>query len=148
MNCMQDEIVIVELTSAGPEELSQLNALIPQLSRSAPPLTEAALARIVSDPDVHLFVARQDGHTVGSLTLVTFPIPTGSRAIIEDVVVDGNARGAGIGEKLVAHALAAAADAGSRTVDLTSRPDREAANRLYQRVGFELRKTNVYRYQH
>ena len=148
MICMQEEIVIEELLLAGEDEIAQLNQLLPQLSGSAPPLTEAALARIVSDPDVHLFVARRDGHLVGSLTLVTFHIPTGSRAIIEDVVVDGEARGAGIGEKLVAHALAVAADAGSRTVDLTSRPDREAANRLYQRVGFELRKTNVYRYQH
>ncbi|MDA8102878.1 MAG: GNAT family N-acetyltransferase [Nitrospiraceae bacterium] len=145
---MQDEIVIEELLETGEEELAQLNELLPQLSRSAPPLTEVALGRIVADPDVHLLVARLAGRTVGSLTLVIFPIPTGSRAIIEDVVVDGAARGAGIGEKLVSHALAVAANAGSRTVDLTSRPDREAANRLYQRIGFELRKTNVYRYQH
>ena len=148
MNSMQDEIVIEELLETGAEELAQLNELLPQLSRSAPPLTEVALGRIVADPDVHLLVARLAGRTVGSLTLVIFPIPTGSRAIIEDVVVDGAARGAGIGEKLVSHALAVAANAGSRTVDLTSRPDREAANRLYQRIGFELRKTNVYRYQH
>ncbi len=148
MNSMQDEIVIEELLETGEEELAQLNELLPQLSRSAPPLTEVALGRIVADPDVHLLVARLAGRTVGSLTLVIFPIPTGSRAIIEDVVVDGAARGAGIGEKLVSHALAVAANAGSRTVDLTSRPDREAANRLYQRIGFELRKTNVYRYQH
>ncbi len=148
MNSMQDEIVIEELLETGEEELAQLNELLPQLSRSAPPLTEVALGRIVADPDVHLLVARLAGRTVGSLTLVIFPIPTGSRAIIEDVVVDGAARGAGIGEKLVSHALAVAANAGSRTVDLTSRPDREAANRLYQRIGFELRKTNVYRYQY
>ncbi len=147
MNSMQDEMVIEELLETGEEALSQLNELIPQLSRSASPLTEEALGRIVSDPDVHLFVARHDGRTVGSLTLVIFPIPTGSRAIIEDVVVDGAARGSGIGEKLVSHALAVAANAGSRTVDLTSRPDREAANRLYQRIGFQLRRTNVYRYQ-
>ncbi|MDA8375227.1 MAG: GNAT family N-acetyltransferase [Actinomycetota bacterium] len=147
MNSMQDEMVIEELLETGEEALSQLNELIPQLSRSASPLTEEALGRIVSDPDVHLFVARHDGRTVGSLTLVIFPIPTGSRAIIEDVVVDGAARGSGIGEKLVSHALAVAANAGSRTVDLTSRPDREAANRLYQRIGFRLRRTNVYRYQ-
>ncbi len=147
MITMQEEIVIEELVEAGQAELAQLNALLPQLSRSAPPLGDAEFARIISDPDVHLFVARRDGRMVGSLTLVIFPIPTGSRAIIEDVVVDGGARGGGIGEKMVAHALEVAADAGSRTVDLTSRPDREAANRLYQRVGFELRKTNVYRYQ-
>ena len=147
MNSMQDEMVIEELLETGEEALSQLNELIPQLSRSASPLTEEALGRIVSDPDVHLFVARHDGRTVGSLTLVIFPIPTGSRAIIEDVVVDGAARGSSIGEKLVSHALAVAANAGSRTVDLTSRPDREAANRLYQRIGFRLRRTNVYRYQ-
>ncbi len=79
------------------------------------------------------------------LTLATFQIPTGVRAIIEDVVVDGAARGAGVAAALVQAALDRSAELGARTVDLTSRPDREAANRLYLRMGFAVRQTNVYR---
>ena len=79
------------------------------------------------------------------LTLATFVIPTGVRAWIEDVVVDESARGSGAGAALVEAALEHSAQAGARTVDLTSRPDRQAANRLYQRLGFEERRTNVYR---
>ena len=82
---------------------------------------------------------------VGMLTLAIFMLPTGVRAWIEDVVVDDEARGAGVASALVAAALERAQQEGARTVDLTSRPDREAANRLYVRLGFERRETNVYR---
>ena len=92
-----------------------------------------------------LFVARDaHGTIVGSLTLALFRVPTGMRAWIEDVVVDESARGAGAGAALVTAALERAGAAGARTVDLTSRPSREAANRLYRRLGFEPRTTNVY----
>ena len=87
-----------------------------------------------------------DGRIVGTLTLAVFPIPTGVRAWIEDVVVDDSARGSGVGDALVDAAVAKAGAAGAKTVDLTSRPSREAANRLYVRKGFELRTTNVYRF--
>jgi ribosomal protein S18 acetylase RimI-like enzyme len=91
-------------------------------------------------------LAKVDGVIVGSLTLVIFHIPTGIRAWIEDVVVDVDARGKGVGEALNKFALAEAKRQGATTVDLTSRPSREAANRLYQRLGFKARETNVYRY--
>lgn len=87
-----------------------------------------------------------DEQILGILTLVTFRIPTGQRAWIEDVVVDSRARGQGAGRQLVETALAHAKQAGCRTVDLTSRPSRQAANRLYQKCGFQARDTNVYRY--
>jgi ribosomal protein S18 acetylase RimI-like enzyme len=93
-----------------------------------------------------VFVARVDGNIVGSLTLVTFRIPTGIRAWIEDVVVDESARGHGVGEALNQAAIQEARQKGAVTVDLTSRPSREAANRLYQRIGFVQRDTNVYRF--
>lgn len=95
-----------------------------------------------------VLVARDgaNGPIVGSLTLALFRIPTGVRAWIEDVVVDSSMRGRGVGQALTAHALERARAAGARTVDLTSRPSREAANRLYQRMGFTERSTNVYRY--
>jgi ribosomal protein S18 acetylase RimI-like enzyme len=104
------------------------------------------LRRIVADPGATLFVARDDGDIVGMLTLITFEIPTAVRAWIEDVVVDQAARGQGVAAALVRAALDRATAQGARTVDLTSRPDREAANRLYVRMGFELRQTNVYRH--
>ena len=84
--------------------------------------------------------------SVGTLTLVVFRIPTGVRAWIEDVVVDDAARGHGVGEALNQFALDLARGKGAKTVDLTSRPSREAANRLYQRIGFQPRETNVYRF--
>jgi ribosomal protein S18 acetylase RimI-like enzyme len=120
--------------------------LIGQLSRSAPPPGRAELEEIVSSPATRLLLARnEEGEIVGSLTLALFRIPTGVRAWIEDVVVDEAARGQGAGVALTREALRVASEGGARTIDLTSRPDREAANRLYQAVGFERRETNVYR---
>ena len=122
--------------------------LIPQLSTSNPPPSAEALAALVAHEACHLLLARDtgSGDIVGSLTLVVFPIPTGVRAWIEDVVVDGDARGSGAGAALSTAALDLAATLGATTVELTSRPSREAANRLYQRLGFLPRDTNVYRY--
>ena len=120
--------------------------LIPQLSKSNPAPTKKQLESIVASDSSHVLVAKVDGVIVGSLTLVIFHIPTGIRAWIEDVVVDADARGKGVGEALNTFALAEAKRQGVTTVDLTSRPSREAANRLYQRLGFKARETNVYRY--
>jgi len=131
--------------SADSDLLQAVTALLPQLSRSAPPPTHEQLARIVEDPAVTVFVAEEEGRIVGTLTLAAFEIPTGKRAWIEDVVTDDAARGKGVATALVNAALGHAADFGARTVDLTSRPDREDANRLYTGLGFEQRTTNVYR---
>jgi ribosomal protein S18 acetylase RimI-like enzyme len=116
------------------------------LSSSNPAPSRDALAEIIGSPASVLFVARVDGRIVGSLTLAIFRIPTGVRAWIEDVVVDGSARGHGVGEALNLAALHEAKIRNAVTVDLTSRPSREAANRLYQKLGFVQRDTNVYRY--
>ena len=129
-----------------PELISAFELLIPQLSSSNPPPQSSELQEIVSSDSSVLFVARVDGKIVGSLTLATFRIPTGLRAWIEDVVVDSSARGHGVGEALNQAALAEARARGAVTVDLTSRPSREAANRLYQKLGFVQRETNVYRF--
>lgn len=120
--------------------------LIPQLSSSSPPPDRDALAAIVDNPESVLFVATHDGSIVGSLTLACYRIPTGLKAWIEDVVVDSAARGQGVGEALNQAAIAEARTRGAKNVSLTSRPSREAANRLYQRLGFEHYHTNVYRY--
>jgi ribosomal protein S18 acetylase RimI-like enzyme len=142
-------IEIVEATEVTNELVEAFQRLIPQLSSSNPPPSGAELQAIVSSEASILLLAvdRDAGdRIVGSLTLAWFRIPTGVRAWIEDVVVDGDARGQGVGEQLNRHALDVARSLGASTVDLTSRPSREAANRLYQRIGFEARDTNVYRY--
>lgn len=127
--------------------VSAFAQLIPQLSSSNPAPDGAALRRIVDHDATTLFLAHLDGRIVGSLTLAVFPIPTGVRAWIEDVVVDEGVRGHGVGEALNRAALERARSLGAITVDLTSRPSREAANRLYKRLGFVERETNVYRYE-
>ncbi|MCI3270995.1 GNAT family N-acetyltransferase [Streptomyces cylindrosporus] len=119
--------------------------LLPQLSRTASPLDAEAVGRILSSDANTVLVARADGRIAGTLTLVTFPLPSGLRARIEDVVVDESARGHGIAALLMQEALKIARDAGARTIDLTSRPDRAAANRLYERLGFRVRGSSVYR---
>jgi ribosomal protein S18 acetylase RimI-like enzyme len=139
--------VAIEVATEPTGELRDaLNHLLPQLSTSAAPLTDADVARLVGAEANTVFVARAGGRIVGALTLAVFPIPTGTRAWIEDVVVDAGARGLGVGAALNQAALERARDLGARTVDLTSRPSREAANRLYRRLGFQARETNVYRF--
>jgi ribosomal protein S18 acetylase RimI-like enzyme len=140
--------VQIEIANHADDELvAAFTRLIPQLSSSNPPPSLDELAEIVASPATVLFLARIDDTIVGSLTLALFRIPTGLRAWIEDVVVDTAARGHGVGEALNQAALAEAQRRGATTVDLTSRPSREAANRLYQRLGFEARETNVYRFK-
>lgn len=140
----------VQVVQHGNDEIiAAINELIPQLSRSAPQLTTEEALRIIDQPGSYLLVYRPEegGPIQGMLTLATFYIPTGLRAWIEDVVVDSATRGKGAGRELVEAALTHAANLGCRTVDLTSRPTREEANRLYQRCGFKLRETNVYRFE-
>ena len=138
---------IEEAHEVTEELVEALARLVPQLSSSADPPDAQTLGDIVESPTTSLLVARIDGRIVGSLTLCVFRIPTGVRAWIEDVVVDVDARGRGVGAALNERALRLGHELGARSVDLTSRPSREAANRLYQRLGFERRETNVYRHE-
>jgi ribosomal protein S18 acetylase RimI-like enzyme len=140
--------VVVEVADRVTPELEQAFAkLLPQLSSSGKLPSREQMQEMITSPATQLLLARSDGKIIGVLMLVLFRIPTGLRAWIEDVVVDGDARGKGAGEALTRAAVASAIERGARTVDLTSRPSREAANRLYQRVGFKLRETNFYRYE-
>jgi ribosomal protein S18 acetylase RimI-like enzyme len=139
--------VSIEIARSVDDELMEaVGRLARQLSSSAPVPTRQELNEIVASPATTLLVAREDGRIIGMLTVAMFRIPTGLRAWIEDVAVDEAARGKGVGERLSREALRIAGERGARTVELTSRPSREAANRLYQRIGFERRETNVYRY--
>jgi ribosomal protein S18 acetylase RimI-like enzyme len=141
-------ILVEEAKAVTPELVTAFRQLTPQLSRTAPAPGGTELAEMVRSPATVLLMARDtEKGFVGSLTLVLFRIPTGVRAWIEDVVVDEKWQGRGwVAERLCREALNRASAAGARTVDLTSRPSREAANRLYVRLGFVERETNVYRW--
>src|SRR5712671_840328 len=143
------EITVSVASGVDDELIAAFNRLIPQLSRSAAVPTPDAIREIVAAPASTVLIARDcrdNGRIVGMLTLVVFRIPTGVRAWIEDVVVDEAVRGRGVGEALSQEAVRRAVGLGARTVELTSRPSRETANRLYQRLGFVRRDSNVYRY--
>jgi len=142
-------MTIERVTEVTDELVAAFERLIPQLSSSNPPPTRAEIGEMVASPAIVLLVARdpsRGNEIVGALTLALFRIPTALRAWIEDVIVDTSCRGQGIGEALCQAAIEHARAAGATTVDLTSRPKRETANRLYLRIGFEKRDTNVYRY--
>ena len=140
---------IVEVHQVTDEIVAAFRRLVPQLSSSGHQTSREEIVQIVESPSTVLFIARdpeRQGEIVGMLTLAMYQIPTCLRAWIEDVVVDASTRGKRIGEKLCLVALERAKAAGAHAVDLTSRPSREAANRLYQRMGFQKRDTNSYRF--
>jgi ribosomal protein S18 acetylase RimI-like enzyme len=138
--------VVVAVHAVDDELIEAFDRLIPQLSSSSPPPSRDHLTAMVDSEDTVLYVARVDGRILGSLTLAFYRIPTGTKAWIEDVVVDAEARGHGVGELLNRVALDEARARGAKNVSLTSRPSRDAANRLYRRIGFEHYETNVYRF--
>jgi ribosomal protein S18 acetylase RimI-like enzyme len=141
-------VLKIEPACERSEELvAAFRRLLPQLSSSASPPNADELAAIVQSQAATILIARDGERIVGTLTFAVFRIPTGVRAWIEDVVVDESARGSGVGEALTREAIRLAREAGARTVDLTSRPGREVANRMYEKVGFRRRETNVYRYE-
>lgn len=139
-------VTVEVLREVSDEVVEAFARLVPQLSTSAAAPGAAELQQIISSPATTLLIARLQGRIAGALTLATFRVPTGVRAWVEDVIVDEAARKQGVGEELMQMALRLATDAGARTLDLTSRASREAAGRLYERVGFQLRDTRVYRH--
>lgn len=141
---MPPGVVVEEITEPTPEVHASLSGLLSHLSNTEPPdLYE--LASLARSPAITLLGARVDDRMVGTLTLAVFPLLTGTRAWIEDVVVEPESRGRGVATALVEEALRRAERIECRTVDLTSRPSRVEANRLYEKLGFERRETNVYR---
>jgi len=136
---------IIEIKSYADAVLDALNDLMPQLSASPRRLTEQDLRGIIQSDTTRLLMAEEDDRYIGSLTLVVFRIPSGTRARIEDLVVQETARGRGVGRALVQKAIEMAKALGAEAVDLTTHPSREAANQLYKKLGFVRRETHVYR---
>ncbi|MBI1792927.1 MAG: GNAT family N-acetyltransferase [Chloroflexi bacterium] len=141
---MQIEVV----TQADQKLWDAFQRLVPQLTSNNPPPSRDDLAALVKSESSTLIIARaDDGSIIGAASLTVYRVPTGMRAIIEDVIVDESARGRGIGEALVRRCLELARKKGAGGVALTSNPKREAANRLYVRMGFVYRETNAYYYK-
>ena len=142
-------IKVFEITEMSQAVYDAFERLIPQLSSSAKIPTWDELADLIaSKAGIVLAAVDEDdpeGKILGTMTLVVFRIPTGVRAWVEDVVVDKEARGHGIGEKLIRTSIERAKAEGAKTIDLTSRPTRVEAHRLYKRCGFEMRETCVFR---
>lgn len=133
------------MTIVKSEDEEPLARLLGQLSSSAT-FDIDRIRAVLDHQATELLVARLDGRIVGMATLVSVPLPTGLRGHVEDVVVDQSLRGRGIARRLLETMTAMTAAKGMRTLDLTSRPSRESALRLYESVGFERRETNVLRY--
>lgn len=139
----------IEIIATADEELYEaFQRLVPQLTNNNPPPSLDDLTALVRDSSSTLMVARSEtGDILGALTLAVYRVPTGIRSIIEDVVVDISARGEGIGEALMLRAIEIAREKGAGNISLTSNPIRVAANKLYLRVGFTKRETNIYSYK-
>ena len=108
-------------------------------------LTEQEYTKMVTTPSNRLFLLLCEERVVGMLTVGMYASPTGTKAWIEDVVVDASLRGSGLGRRLVEHAIGFCREVGIDTVYLTSNPKRVAANALYQSVGFVRKETNMYK---
>lgn len=138
---------IERLTHIDEHIVDAFRRLMPQLTSRRTDSSLATLERVISSEETHLFVAIDEEKIIGTLTLLFYQIPSGRKAWIEDVIVDQQVRGKGVGTALMWHALQIARSQGAEKVDLTSHPDRKAANKLYQKMGFRFRESNVYRYE-
>lgn len=140
---MQIEVV----TQADEKLWDAFQRLVPQLTSNNPPPARDDLAALVKSESSMLLIARIDNGIIGAANLTVYRVSTGIRAIIEDVIVDESAREQGIGEALIRRCLEIAREKGASGASLTSNPKREAANKLYQKMGFIKRATNAYYYK-
>lgn len=138
---------IEKVTHVDTNLVSVFKRLLPQLTSKDTNLTIEELEKVIDQKETYLFIAKEGDEILGTLTLQFYQIPTGKKAWIEDVIVDLQARGKGVGTALIWHAMQIASNEGAEKVDLTSHSDRKAANKLYQKMGFRIRESNVYRYE-
>ena len=135
----------VRITKESVEVREAIHGLLPQLFQTAREISSTRLRELLKDKNIYLCFAVFDGEIAGMGTLLFLRAPSSFRARIDDVVVDTKFRRRGIGKNLMLHFIRVAKKAGVSTIDLTSGPSRIVANRLYRSLGFEKRKTNVYR---
>lgn len=135
---------VEEIGAVTREVEAAVQGLLPQLRRGAEPPSPDVLADVLADPATVLLAACQGDRIVGLAVVAVYHRLSGVSAHLHDVVVDGGARGLGVGAALVEEAIEVARRRGAYSLELTSAPWREAANRLYPRLGFHRRETNVY----
>ncbi len=140
-----DSIWLDRIDQVTDEIVAGTADLLSQLSSRSRTIDKTAIENVLRSSNAHILLAISDGQLIGILTLANLVFFSGRKALIEDVVVTENLRGKGIAEKLVRCAIEKARDLRATKIDLTSRPDRLAANRLYEKCGFERRHTNSYR---
>ncbi len=141
-----ENMKIERVTQVNESTVEVFKRLMPQLTGKDKHPSLEELQRVIQSDERFLFFATEEGEVIGTLTLVFYPLPSGLKAWIEDVIVDEQARGKGVATALLKHALQVARDRGALKADLTSMPWRIAANNLYQKIGFEKRESNMYRY--
>lgn len=141
------EIYIEQIKTFSQDVTKDVNSLLAQLDPTSKPLSDRDIKEIIDGPSNHFFAARESVNRkiVGMLMLVVYRIPVWKKGWIEDVVVDKEYRGRGIATKLINYAIESAKANGISSLNLTSRPERENANKLYVKLGFKKRDTNVYR---
>ncbi|MGH7765622.1 MAG: GNAT family N-acetyltransferase [Candidatus Dormibacteraceae bacterium] len=139
------EIEVV--TEATPELQAALARLLPQLNPALDLPDMERLRRLISDPAVTLLVAKDGGEIVGTTTVIVYTTPYWIKARLDEVVVNAAARGKGVGEALVKASLEVGRRNGAQVAELQSGkgPARSAAHRLYERLGFKIRDTDVFR---
>ncbi len=131
-----------------PTTLNALNRLLPQLSATVTTLTLQRLQEIeCADRNNRIIylLTLPNGSIIGTATLCLYPLLTGTKAWIEDVVIDEKERGKGFARLLLEDVIFRARQHGADSINLTSRPARVAANHLYRALGFKQRETNVYK---
>ncbi len=141
-----DRMKIERISQVDENTVEIFKRLMPQLTGKDEYPSLEELQRVIQSDERFLFFATEGEEVIGTLTLVFYQLPSGLKAWIEDVIVDEHARGKGVATALLKHALQVARDKGALKADLTSMPWRIAANRLYQKMGFEKRESNMYRY--
>ena len=138
-------ITVKQVKKGSPDIFDAIRSLTAQLDKDYKPLSDDDIKAMVTMDNCFIFVACFQDKIVGMATLIAYRIPYTKKAVLEDVVVDKQFRGQGIGTKLINTAIAKARKTGAFFIDFTSRPTRESANRLYKKLGFKIRETNVYR---
>ena len=136
---------IVELTTFSEEFVAGIDGLMRELCATAE-ATEERVRMVIESPNMHQYAAfDEDGRIVGCATLCVCTTPEMIIGFVEAVVVAAECRGQHIGRRLMERIIDDARRFGVQELHLTSRPQRVAANGLYQALGFERKETNVYR---
>ena len=138
-------VVIMRLRKADRVTCDQIGALVRLLSSRLRGCSPALLRKILASPETELWIGKE-GETIAAMgTLALVLRPEGIAARIEDIVVDPRYQRRGLGEAISGKLIERARARGATWINLSSRADRVAANKLYQKLGFEQWPTNVYR---